>query len=61
MNRKRLLVDVLGFSSLVPFFMFYNYVESIRDDYMAVLLPVAAYLPVAAAWHYFYNKYSDQI
>lgn len=56
MNRKRLLVDVAGYSSLIPFFMLYSYLEQSRPGYVAVLVPLIAYMPIAAAWHHFYRK-----
>jgi hypothetical protein len=59
-NRKRLIVDVIGYATLIPFFMLYNYLERIRANYVAVLVPVIAYLPVAAIWHFYYSKYSHE-
>jgi hypothetical protein len=59
MNRKRLLVDIIGYSTLIPFFMFYNYLERSHDGYIAVIIAMIAYLPVAAIWHYYYGKYSE--
>lgn len=57
-NRKRLLIDAIGFSSLIPFFLLYNHVEQSRPGYLAVLVSLIAYLPVAAVWHHFYRKFS---
>jgi hypothetical protein len=58
-NRKRLLVDIVGYSTLVPFFMLYNYLERTHSGYVAVLVPLAAYLPVAAVWHYITTNSAD--
>ena len=57
-NRKRLLVDVVGYSTLVPFFMFYNHLERNYSGYVAVIVTVVAFLPVAAVWHYYHGKFS---
>lgn len=58
MTGKRLLVDAIGFATLIPFFLIYRYLERTHDGYIAVLIPLIAYLPVAAIWHYYYRKYS---
>ena len=58
-NRKRLLVDVLGYAALIPFFMFYNYLEQNYPGYVAVIVPVMAFLPVAAVWHHYYGKFTE--
>ena len=58
-DQKRLLVDIVGHSTLVPFFMLYNHLERTHLGYVAVLVPLAAYLPVAAVWHYYYGKLSE--
>ena len=59
MNRKRLLIDVLGYSALVPFFMFYFHLERAYPGYVAVILTVVAFLPVAAVWHHYYGKFTE--
>ncbi|AZI35815.1 hypothetical protein NT2_10_00590 [Caenibius tardaugens NBRC 16725] len=58
MNLKRVMVDAIGYASMVPFFMLYNYLERVRDDYVAVLIPFIAFLPIAAIWRFYYRKYS---
>lgn len=57
MKRQRFLVDAIGYSTLIPFFMLYNYLERSYDGYIAVLVPVVAYLPIAAVWHFYHDKY----
>ena len=59
MNQKRLLVDVAGYSALVPFFMLFNHLERSYPGYVAVIVPVIAFLPIAAVWHYYYGKFSE--
>ncbi len=59
LNRKRLLVDFIGYASLVPYFIFYNYLKQDFSAYVAVIIPVIAFLPIAALWHYFYYKFSE--
>ena len=54
---KRILVDVIGFASMVPFFKLYYYLERTYNGYIAVIVPFIAYLPVAAIWHWYYAKY----
>lgn len=60
MNRNRLLVDIAGYSSLVPMFMLYNYLEQSQPGYVAVLVPLIAYLPIAAIWRHYYAKFSER-
>ena len=59
-NQKPLLVDVVGYATLVPIFMLYNHLERTYDGYVAVIVAVVAFLPVAAVWHFYYAKYSDR-
>jgi hypothetical protein len=60
MKRRRLLVDAVGYSTLVPFFMLYNHLERSHGGYVAVLIPMIAYLPIAAIWHHYYNRFSER-
>ena len=57
LSRKR-LVDILGYASLVPFFMFYNYLEQKHDDWRAIAIALLAWSPCVAAWHFYYARYS---
>ena len=60
MNRKRLLVDVVGYATLIPLFLLYNHLERTYNGYVAVIVATVAFLPVAVVWHYYYAKYSEQ-
>jgi len=59
-NRKRLLVDLVGYASLVPVFLFYEAMKRACEDWRAVALTFIAFLPIAAAWNHFYHKYSEE-
>lgn len=59
MNRKWLLVDVVGYSSFFLIFLLYDYLERTYAGYIAVIVAVVAMLPVAAVWHHFYGKFSE--
>ena len=59
MNRKRLLVDVVGYSSFFLIFLLYNYLERTYAGYIAGIVAIVAILPVAAVWHYLYGKFSN--
>jgi hypothetical protein len=39
--------------------MFYNHLEQSYSGYVAVIVPVIAFLPVAAVWHYYYGKFAE--
>lgn len=56
---QRLLIDVLGYLSLVPFFLLYRSLEQSQSDFLAVTVPVVAFLPIAAVWHYYHRKFSE--
>lgn len=58
--KRRLLVDIVGYSTLIPMFMLYSYLENRYPAYVAVIVPLVAYLPIAAAWHHYYGKHSQQ-
>jgi hypothetical protein len=60
-NRKRLLVDVAGYAATIPFFVLYNHLERSCNGYVSVIITVAAYLPIAVVWHFYYVKYSEQV
>lgn len=58
-SRQRLVIDVLGYLSLVLFFILYRILEQSQSDFLAVTVPVIAFLPIAAVWHYYYQKFSE--
>ena len=59
MKRRRLLVDVVGYASLIPIFVLYNHLERNHSGYVAVIVALLAFLPVAAVWHHFYGRFSE--
>jgi len=58
MKRKRLLVDLVGYSTLVPIFMLYNFLERNHSGFVAVSVAVLAFVPIAAVWHRYHGKFS---
>jgi hypothetical protein len=56
LDRKKILVDLIGYSALIPISVLYNYAEKVYGGYVAVLLACCALLPVAVAWHHYYAK-----
>ena len=59
-NRKRALIDVLGYSSLFVIFLLYNHLRLTHAELTSVAVAFAAFTPVAVAWHYFYQKFSEK-
>jgi hypothetical protein len=59
-KRKRLLVDMVGYASLIPLFMLYEALKRACEDMRAVVLTVIVFLPIAVVWQHYYAKYSGE-
>lgn len=53
---KKVLVDLVGFASLVPISMLYNAVEREWGGFYGVLAAAAVLIPVSVTWHYFHSR-----
>jgi hypothetical protein len=59
MKKKRLLVDLIGYASLIPVLWVYITLESRSGGYVAVACSAALLIPISYVWHKFYRKYED--
>lgn len=53
---KKVLVDLIGFASLVPIAMIYNVIEPEWGGVYGVLAATVLLIPVSIAWHYFHSR-----
>jgi 4-amino-4-deoxy-L-arabinose transferase-like glycosyltransferase len=53
---KKVLVDLVGFASLIPICLLYRFAERAWGDVYAVLACLVMLAPVSIAWQYFYAR-----
>ena len=53
-RNEKVMVDLVGFASLVPIAMLYNWVEREWGGLYAMLAAAVLLIPVSVVWRYYY-------